>query len=124
PPPMAASPPPRRSATANIRSPSSIAAPEALAASGGVARMADASVTAAPGWAAAVRRIAAGFLFSALVAAIAVIGAPWVARAVTIPAMVLALLIGIALNPLAARPVFQPGLAFCVKVLLRWAVAL
>ena len=38
--------------------------------------------------------------------------------------MVLALLIGIALNALAARPVFQPGFVFCVKNLLRWAVAL
>ncbi len=38
--------------------------------------------------------------------------------------MVLALIIGIALNPLAARPLFAPGLTFCVKKLLRWAVAL
>ncbi|HUI96998.1 MAG TPA: putative sulfate exporter family transporter [Xanthobacteraceae bacterium] len=84
--------------------------------------MADASVTAAPAMAA--RRIAPGFLLSALVAVLAVVGAPWVARVVTIPAVVLALLIGIALNRLAARPVFAPGLAFCVKQLLRWAVAL
>jgi uncharacterized integral membrane protein (TIGR00698 family) len=53
-----------------------------------------------------------------------VLGAPWVARVITIPAMVLALLIGIALNAVAARPLFQPGLVFCVKTLLRWAVAL
>ena len=38
--------------------------------------------------------------------------------------MVLALLIGIALNRPAAAPIFQPGLTFCVKKLLRWAVAL
>src|SRR5262249_56717292 len=61
---------------------------------------------------------------AALVAVGAVIGGPWVARVITIPAMVLALLIGIALNTVAARPVFQPGLVFCVKTLLRWAVAL
>jgi uncharacterized integral membrane protein (TIGR00698 family) len=42
---------------------------------------------------------------------------------VPIPAMVLALLIGIALNPVAARPACRPGLVFCGKVLLRWAVA-
>src|SRR5262249_1459414 len=42
---------------------------------------------------------------------------------VPIPAMVLALLIGIALYPVAARPVCRPGLVFCGKVLLRWAVA-
>jgi uncharacterized integral membrane protein (TIGR00698 family) len=54
----------------------------------------------------------------------AVAGAPWVARVVPIPAMVLALLIGIAFNRIAARAVFQPGLVFCVKQVLRWAVAL
>jgi uncharacterized integral membrane protein (TIGR00698 family) len=86
--------------------------------------MADASVTTAPAIAATLRRLAPGFLFSALVAVLAVVGAPWVARVITIPAMVLALLIGIALNTVAARPIFQPGLVFCVKQLLRWAVAL
>jgi uncharacterized integral membrane protein (TIGR00698 family) len=38
--------------------------------------------------------------------------------------MVIALLIGIALNPLARRPQFQVGISFCLKTLLRWAVAL
>jgi uncharacterized integral membrane protein (TIGR00698 family) len=38
--------------------------------------------------------------------------------------MVIALIIGIVLNPLASRPAFQPGIAFCVRTLLRWAVAL
>jgi uncharacterized integral membrane protein (TIGR00698 family) len=85
--------------------------------------MAEASVTTAPVWAATVR-LAPGFLFASLVAVLAVFGAPYVARAITIPAMVLALLIGVVLNPIAARPVFQPGLVFCVKTLLRWAVAL
>jgi uncharacterized integral membrane protein (TIGR00698 family) len=37
---------------------------------------------------------------------------------------VIALLIGIAFNPLARRPLFQPGIVFCLKTLLRWAVAL
>ena len=41
-----------------------------------------------------------------------------------IPAMVIALLIGIALNPVAQRPMFQPGIVFCLKTILRWAVAL
>src|SRR6202021_2592991 len=86
--------------------------------------MADTSGTPAPAWAATVRRLVPGFLFASLVAVLAVLGAPYVARVITIPAMVLALLIGIALNPVAARPVFQPGLVFCVKQLLRWAVAL
>ena len=38
--------------------------------------------------------------------------------------MVIALFLGIALNGVAARPIFQPGLALSVKVVLRWAVAL
>jgi uncharacterized integral membrane protein (TIGR00698 family) len=86
--------------------------------------MADASIPAAPARAAALRRLAPGFMLSGVVAVMAVVGAPFVARVVPIPAMVLALLIGIALNRVAARPIFQPGLVFCVKQLLRWAVAL
>ncbi len=86
--------------------------------------MAEASLAAAPAWAATVRRLAPGFLFASLVAFLAVMSAPYVARVITIPAMVVALLIGIVLNPIAARPAFQPGLVFCVKQLLRWAVAL
>jgi uncharacterized membrane protein YadS len=61
---------------------------------------------------------------SAIVAAIGYVTAPYVARFVPIPNMVIALVVGIALNPLAARPAVQPGMQFCVKTLLRWAVAL
>lgn len=68
--------------------------------------------------------LAPGILLSALVAAIGYIAAPFVAKAVPIPNMVIALVVGIALNPLAARPAVQPGMNFCVKTLLRWAVAL
>jgi uncharacterized integral membrane protein (TIGR00698 family) len=89
--------------------------------------MAEASVTTAPAWLATIRRLAPGFLFASLVAVLgelAFLGMPYLTRAITIPAMVMALLIGVALNPVAARPIFQPGLVFCVKQLLRWAVAL
>jgi uncharacterized integral membrane protein (TIGR00698 family) len=65
-----------------------------------------------------------GLLLSALVAIAAVTAAPLVAGLAPIPAMVIALLIGIALNPLARRSLFQPGIVFCLKTLLRWAVAL
>ncbi len=41
-----------------------------------------------------------------------------------LPAIVIALVIGIALNPLAARPLFEPGMTWCVKKLLRVAIAL
>ncbi len=73
---------------------------------------------------ATVRRVSPGLLLSGLVAIGAVTAAPLVAGLAPIPAMVIALLIGIALNPLARRPLFQPGIVFCLKTLLRWAVAL
>lgn len=71
-----------------------------------------------------VRKLGPGFAFATAVAVVATLAAPGVALVFPIPAMVLALLIGIALNRLAAAPIFQPGLTFCVKKLLRWAVAL
>ncbi len=65
-----------------------------------------------------------GVVLSIIVAAIGYVTAPYVARIIPIPAMVLALVAGIALNPLAARPATQPGMGFCVRTVLRWAVAL
>jgi len=69
-------------------------------------------------------RCGPGLALSILVATAAVVLAPAVATVFAIPAMVIALLIGIGLNPLAARPTFDAGLAFAVKKLLRAAVAL
>jgi uncharacterized integral membrane protein (TIGR00698 family) len=68
--------------------------------------------------------LAPGFALSAVVAVAAVAAAPRIAPVLPIPAMVIALAIGIALNVVARRPVFAPGITFCVKTLLRWAVAL
>jgi uncharacterized integral membrane protein (TIGR00698 family) len=65
-----------------------------------------------------------GLVLSALVAVAAVATAPLVAKVLPIPAMVIALFIGITLNPIAHRPPFRSGIVFCLKVLLRWAVAL
>jgi uncharacterized integral membrane protein (TIGR00698 family) len=65
-----------------------------------------------------------GLILAGTVAVLAVFGAPLVARALPIPAMVIALILGVALHPFAARPGFGPGLTFCIKKLLRWAVAL
>lgn len=65
-----------------------------------------------------------GVLLAAAVAVAAVFSAPFVAKVFPIPAMVIALLFGIALHFVADRPLFQPGLAFCVRTVLRWAVAL
>jgi uncharacterized integral membrane protein (TIGR00698 family) len=45
-------------------------------------------------------------------------------RSLGLPAMVIALIIGVALNRLAARPVFTAGMAFSVRTVLRFAVAL
>jgi len=67
---------------------------------------------------------APGVALSALVAAAGYLAAPYVAPIVPIPSMVIALVIGIALNPLAARPAMQAGMAFCVRTVLRCAVAL
>jgi len=67
---------------------------------------------------------APGVVLSALVAAAGYLAAPYVAHVVPIPSMVIALVVGIALNPVAARPAMQPGMGFCVRTVLRWAVAL
>lgn len=64
---------------------------------------------------------------AALAAALA-IGAsalePLVGRFAPLPALVIALVIGIWLHPLAERPLIKPGLRFCVSKVLRVAVAL
>ncbi len=65
-----------------------------------------------------------GVAMSAIVAIIGYVAAPYVARVVPIPNMVIALIVGMALNPIAARPVTLPGMQFCVRTVLRWAVAL
>lgn len=70
------------------------------------------------------RGILPGLALSALVAVVAVAATPLISRVVPIPAMVVALMIGIALNSLARRVLFQAGISFCLKILLRWAVAL
>jgi len=73
---------------------------------------------------ASIRPLMPGLLLSAVVAGAAELAAPFVAKAAPIPAMVIALIIGITLNPIARRRTFQPGISFCLKSLLRWAVAL
>lgn len=65
-----------------------------------------------------------GLSLSAIVAAVGYTAAPYIAPVIPIPGMVIALVVGIALNPLAARPLTQAGMAFCVRTVLRWAVAL
>jgi uncharacterized integral membrane protein (TIGR00698 family) len=73
---------------------------------------------------AAALRLGPGIALAVAVAIAAVASAPLVARVVPIPAMVIALLLGIALNGIASQKTFEPGLAWCVKKLLRIAIAL
>ncbi len=73
---------------------------------------------------AVVTEFAPGIALSLMVAVIGYVAAPYVAHIIPIPNMVIALAAGIALNPLAARSATRPGMAFCVRTVLRWAVAL
>jgi uncharacterized integral membrane protein (TIGR00698 family) len=68
-----------------------------------------------------------GIALSAAVAVTAFLAEPLLKRLTggfSLPAMVLALFIGIALNRVAADPRFQPGITWCVKKLLRIAIGL
>jgi uncharacterized integral membrane protein (TIGR00698 family) len=74
-----------------------------------------------------VEKNGAGIALSAAVAVAAVVAEPLMKTTTggfSLPAMVLALFIGIALNSLASRAQFQPGITWCVKKLLRIAIAL
>jgi uncharacterized integral membrane protein (TIGR00698 family) len=75
-------------------------------------------------WATSLPAVAPGLGLAAAIAILAYLAAPLVNRAIPIPALVIALIIGIALNPLAARRRLQPGIAFAIRTLLRCAVAL
>lgn len=80
----------------------------------------------------AARRLAPGLALSAVVAAVAVSAEPlsaWLVkavsgRAIAVPSVVLALIVGMLLHHVAARPLFEPGMTFAVKKLLRVAIAL
>ncbi|HEX2136189.1 MAG TPA: putative sulfate exporter family transporter [Microvirga sp.] len=80
----------------------------------------------------ALRRLGPGVGLSAAVAAAAWAAEPLIAAGFArgfgwsykLPAIVIALIIGIALNGVASRPAFQPGMTWCVKKLLRLAIGL
>ncbi len=65
-----------------------------------------------------------GVALACAVAVVASFLAAPIARVFPLPVIVIALLIGIGLHPVADRPAFLPGLRFCVSRVLRWAVAL
>lgn len=68
--------------------------------------------------------VSPGILLSGIVALVAFFVTPYVGRFIPIPTMMIALLVGIALNAGVVGTRFQEGTSFCVKVVLRWAVAL
>jgi uncharacterized integral membrane protein (TIGR00698 family) len=78
------------------------------------------------------RRLGPGIALSVAVALAAYLAEPLIAGAVSaafgwsykLPAIVIALFIGIALHPMAAKPAFEPGMTWCVKKLLRIAIGL
>lgn len=70
------------------------------------------------------RAAAPGLALALAVAVAATLAAPLMPGVLPLPAMVIALLVGVALNPFARREAFQPGLSLAVKRLLRIAVAL
>ena len=78
--------------------------------------------------AATARPLLPGVALASAVAIAAVSAEPLVRQAsggrLALPGMVIALIIGIALHSLAARPLFEPGLTFAVKKMLRWAIGL
>jgi uncharacterized integral membrane protein (TIGR00698 family) len=69
-----------------------------------------------------------GIVLSVAVAIASVVAEPLLKAAlggrVGVPAIVIALVIGMLLHPLANTARFEPGMTFCVKKLLRWAIAL
>jgi uncharacterized integral membrane protein (TIGR00698 family) len=69
-----------------------------------------------------------GVALSAVVAIASVLAEPVLKQVaggrVGIPAVVIALVIGMIMHPVANTHRFLPGMTFCVKKLLRWAIAL
>jgi uncharacterized integral membrane protein (TIGR00698 family) len=70
------------------------------------------------------RSLVAGIALAGVVAVAAVLTAPHMPKSIPIPAMVLALIFAMVLHSFTRNPIFQPGLTFCAKPMLKWAVAL
>lgn len=70
------------------------------------------------------RDILPGLLLSMAVAGIGLGGAWLVESFLPVPAMVVALFAGIGLHRHASRPLYRPGIEFCVRTVLRCGVAL
>lgn len=94
--------------------------------------MSKAAATAQTSSEGALRSLGPGLALSVAVAVVSYLSEPLFAKALkgltgwtyTLPAIVIALIVGIALHGLASKPVFQPGITWCVKKLLRVAIGL
>jgi uncharacterized integral membrane protein (TIGR00698 family) len=77
---------------------------------------------------ATIQKLAPGILLSLAVAIASYLAAPLLKSLtggrLALPDMVIALIIGIALHSVVMTPRFEPGMTFCVKKLLRWAIGL
>src|SRR5262245_145183 len=80
--------------------------------------------TRIPSFVAGAVEIAPGLALSAIVALAGYAIAALLPPALPLPAMVMTLFVGMALNRIARHEIVQPGARFCVRVLLRWGVAL
>lgn len=97
-----------------------------------MSKIAATAQTSSEGVMRAMRSLGPGIALSAAVAVFSYLAEPLFAKALkqmtgwsyTLPAIVIALIIGIALNSLASRPALQPGITWCVKKLLRIAIGL
>src|SRR5829696_4973159 len=80
----------------------------------------------------AFRRLGPGIALSVAIAVVSYFAEPLIAGVVSsafgwsykLPAIVIALILGIALHAVASKPAFEPGLTWCVKKLLRFAIGL
>ena len=72
------------------------------------------------------RSIGPGLALAFAVALVATLAEPALKTAIgwSLPAMVLALLVGVVLHPLSTRPAIEPGVTWAVKKLLRIAIGL
>lgn len=74
------------------------------------------------------RPLADGIILSVIVAVASDLAEPALKKLlgsqIGVPSVVIALVLGMLLHPLANKQRFIPGMTFCVKKLLRWAIAL
>lgn len=80
--------------------------------------------TIEPGAKQDIRTLAPGIALAVGLSLAAAMLEPMIGRLLPIPALVIALVIGIWMHPLTLRPSITPGLKFCVSKILRIAVAL